>query len=89
MGNYNKSILDALNGFQLRFHSLPPTRNKCNNPSFSANEKKSINLEVHKFLEKGIIQETLPCKNQFVTHIFTRPKKDRTHRVILNLKSLN
>jgi hypothetical protein len=27
----DKSILDALNGFQLRFHSLPPTRNKCNN----------------------------------------------------------
>jgi hypothetical protein len=51
--------------------------------------KKSINLEVHKFLQKGIIQETLPCKNQFVTHIFTRPKIDGTHRVILNLKLLN
>ena len=46
-------------------------------------------MEVHKFLQKGIIQETLPCKNQFVTRIFARPKKDGTHRVTLNLKSLN
>ena len=52
-------------------------------------KKTSITLEVKTFLKKGIIQKAIPCKNQFVTHIFTRPKKDGTHRVILNLKSLN
>lgn len=71
----DKSILDVLNGYQLRFHTLPPTRNKCNNPSFSENEKKSIHLEVHKFLDKGVIQETFPCKNQFVHTFLQDPRK--------------
>lgn len=43
----DKAVLDALNGYQLRFHTLPPERNNCNNPNFSANEKTAISLEIH------------------------------------------
>lgn len=85
----DKAVLDALNGYQLRFHTLPPERNNCNNPNFSENEKTAISLEIDTFLSKGIVEETSPCKHQFVTHIFIRPKKDGTHRVILNMKSVN
>jgi hypothetical protein len=83
----DKSILDAL----INYDFIPYHQHAINVIILHSVQmrKKSINLEVHKFLQKGTIQETLPCKNQFVTHIFTRPKKDGTHRVILNLKSLN
>ena len=40
-------------------------------------------------MSKEIIEETPSSKHEYVIHIFTRPKKDGTHRVILNLKSLN
>ena len=48
----DKAVLDALNGYQLRFHTLPPERNNCNNPNFSANEKIAISLEIDTFLSK-------------------------------------
>jgi hypothetical protein len=85
----DKSIFDAINGYQLNFHTLPPTKNNCNNPAFNEHEKTSIALEVQNILKKGIIETAMPCNYQFVTHIFTKPKKDGTHRVISNLKSLN
>ena len=80
----DKTVLETLCGYELSFHTVPPTRNKCNNPSFNEQEIESINLEVQKLLSKGIIEETSTSKYQFVTHIFTQPKKDGTHRVILN-----
>ena len=85
----DKTVLDALKGYRLTFHTLPPVRNYSNNPTFSDEEKKSIDLEVTKFLRKGIIEKTFASNSQFVTHIFTRFKKDGSQRVILNLKSLN
>lgn len=85
----DKSIIDTIQGYRLSFEFSPPTRNKCNNPSFSAQEIKSINNEIETLLKKRIIEETAPSPFQYVTHIFTRPKKDGSHRVILNLKSLN
>ena len=84
----DKTVLETLCGYELSFHTVPPTRNKCNNPSFNEQEIESINLEIQNVLSKGIIEETSTSKYQFVTHIFTRPKKDGTRRVILNLKSL-
>ena len=46
--------------------------------------------EIAKLLKKGAIE---PCSDsdpeQFINHIFTRPKPDGSHRVILNLKNFN
>lgn len=71
----DKSILDAINGYQLNVHTLPPTRNNCNNPAFNEHEQTSITLEVQNVLEKGIIETARPFNYQFVTHIFTRRQK--------------
>ncbi|KAK6181898.1 hypothetical protein SNE40_009676 [Patella caerulea] len=39
----------------------------------------------------GIIKEVSPCEGQFLSPIFTRPKRDNPteYRMILNLKKLN
>ena len=52
-------------------------------------EKVAIDKEITKLLDKGIIEECLPCIGQFVSPIFARPKKDGTFRLILNLKEFN
>jgi hypothetical protein len=60
----DKSILDAINGYQL---NLPPTRNNCNNPAFNEHEKTTIALEVQLFvLEKDIIETAMPCNYQLL-----------------------
>ena len=52
---HDKSILDAINGYQLNFHTLPPTRNDCNNPAFNEHEKTTIALEVQFFFQRKIL----------------------------------
>ena len=76
----DKSILDAINGYQLNFHTLPPTRNNCNNPACNEHEKNSIALEVQFFLEKGIIETAMPCKYQLL-HTFLQDRKKTEHTV--------
>ena len=50
---------------------------------------KIIDLEVKKLLDKGVILQAEPERRQFVSSVFTRPKKDGSKRMILNLKKLN
>ena len=40
-------------------------------------------------LKKGIIEKVTHESNEILSNIFTRPKKDGTHRAILNLKDFN
>ncbi len=56
--------------------------------AFTSAETKIIELEIAKMLDKGIIEKVAHEPNEIVSNIFTRPKKDCTHRVILNLKEL-
>ena len=46
-----------------------------------------IQEEVGKLIQKGAIAPVNPI--QFVSHIFVVPKKDGTHRPVINLKALN
>ena len=48
-----------------------------------------INTEVNKLLHKGVIVKTNHSEGEFISDIFCRPKKDGSHRLILNLKRLN
>ena len=56
---------------------------------FSEIEQTIINNEVEKFLFKGIIRLSSHEGGQVISLIFTRPKKDGSHRVIFDLKKLN
>ena len=52
-------------------------------------QTESVDLEIIQLLRKGVIQ---PCQleaGEFISPIFTRPKKDGSFRMILNLKSFN
>ena len=57
--------------------------------SFTEIEQTIIDNEVEKFLLKGIIRLSSHEDGQVISPIFTRPKKDGSHRVIFNLKKLN
>lgn len=56
---------------------------------FDAVEKCTVNNEIHKLMDKGVIEVCQPCENQYVSNIFLRSKKDGSYRTILNLSRLN
>ena len=49
----------------------------------------SLDLQIGKFLEKGIIVESADESDEFISNVFLREKKDGSYRMILNLKNLN
>ena len=52
-------------------------------------DTESVDLEIAQLLKKGVIQTCTHEVGEFISPIFTRPKKDGSHRMILNLKSFN
>ena len=56
---------------------------------FTSAETEIIGFEIAKMLDKGIIETVAHEPNEILSNIFTRPKKDGTHRVILNLRKFN
>ena len=55
----------------------------------SAKECEVIDLEIKKLLSKQVISPCEHCQGEVISPVFTRPKKDGSHRMILNLKRLN
>ena len=51
-------------------------------------EFQNITTEINKLLRKGVIVETNHTEGEFIS-IFWRPKKDRSHGLILNFKKIN
>ena len=85
-------ILDAISHCHIDFETEPyhnttsMMRRQCN---FAHAEQVIIDVEIDKLLKKGIITPSKPESAQFISPIFTTPKKDGLHRVIFNLKTLN
>ena len=82
-------ILDIVkNGLKLDFIGNIPS---CPPYEYGRNENESmiINEEIAKLLKKGVIAHTDIKPNDFFSSVFTRPKKDGSKRMILNLKNLN
>ena len=84
-------ILDAIQHHHIEFegHCRPVQTTKPRQIIFSSGDKEIINLEIAKLLNKGVIEQSTPCHGDFISTIFVRPKKDGSHRLILNLKLLN
>jgi hypothetical protein len=57
--------------------------------AFSEAEQEVIDSEINDLLGKGAISECEHTAGEFVSNIFTRPKRSGGVRVILNLKELN
>ena len=56
---------------------------------FLKKERQIYDIQIQKFLHKGIISRSIFQEEQIISPIFLRLKPDGSHRVIFNLKSLN
>lgn len=66
-----------------------PVQHRLPKQTFSEHEYPTVCQEVHKLFEKGVITKVSPMPGQILSGIFLRPKKDGSHRLILNLKRFN
>ena len=85
--HYVLSIIRS--GLNLEFCETPVCKFNYKSQMFSSRDKEIINSEVDKFLKKKFVVLCEKTTNDFVSPIFTRPKKDETFRMILSLKSFN
>jgi hypothetical protein len=86
----DKTILDTVKGCHIEItdeFSLHQV-----NPSyplrFNEKEAEIVSTEVDKMLTKNVI-EKCNCSDEIISNIFIRQKKDKSDRVILNLKNFN
>ena len=73
----------------IEFDTKPSQIVTPNAKRFSSLECEVIDSEIEKLLGKSVIKPSEHEIGEFISSIFVRPKKDATHRMILNLKSLN
>ena len=86
------AILDAVKHYHIEFnagHSVQTSLTRPKKRTYSISDKEIIYAEVHKLLKKEVIEHTTTEAGEFLSTVFVRPKKDGTHRMILNLKHLN
>ena len=80
-------ILDMVNGYTIELIDGPPPHNNQSKYDFSRSIKKLLHeLELSKLITKSVIVPSCHEKGEVISPIFVCPKKDDTHRMILNLK---
>ena len=57
--------------------------------TFNDAESTIIDQEIKELQDLGVLVECKREPGEFLSNIFIRPKKDGSHRMILNLKNLN
>ena len=82
-------VLQNIAGAKIPFVREPQMDKIPSNPKFSSLQQEAIDLEIDKFLKKGVIKECEHENGEFISPIFVTPKKDGGYRLILNLKDLN
>ena len=84
------SILQIVTGVKLEFkNSVAPVQHSGRPSVFNSQQHSIVNAEIAKLLAKGVIVPAAQETEEFISTIFLRPKKDGTHRTILNLKACN
>ena len=82
-------ILETVSGQRIEFDQQPIQLKLPVQPNYSCQQGQFIDSEIQNLLKKGVIVESTPELNEYISPIFLRPKKDGSHRLILNLKCLN
>ena len=86
----DKTILMAICGYELEFKSIPPLQTVIPRPyKLQEQEKEAVTIEIQRLCEKGVLEKAFFEKGQFISNIFTRPKKNGGFRMILDLSQLN
>ena len=75
------SVIDFSSGFE-QINPPPPL-------VFKQDEVEHMNHVIHKLRNNGVIKQVTHRDDQYLSNVFLRPKKDGSHRLILNLKHLN
>ena len=78
-------ILGYVQGVKLDFVEFPVQVRIPKEIYCSEIEKQKIDIEVQKFLGKGIIFKTSHSNGEFISQIFPRDKKSGGVRIVLNL----
>ena len=85
----DKYILDIVtNGLRLDFKEFPENRQYQFRP-LKNDELNVVKAEVDKLLSKQVICESRRERNDYLSNVFTRNKKDGGKHMILNLKQFN
>ena len=69
----------------IEFETDVPLQTNMQFQKLNKREKLIIELEIDKLLEKKVIEEVSFTPGQFISPIFTHPKKDGKYGMILNL----
>ena len=85
----DQDILDIVSGYQRDFSEIPHQQKPPTPFNLSEEEERLVDLEVEKRLRKGAIEEVKPCGNQFLSNIFTIPKKGGERRPVVDMRDLN
>ena len=85
----DRIILSYVKGCKIEFEIFPNQARAPKPLPFSVSEQTIIHRELQTLLQKGVIEKCFHEDLEYISTIFTRPKKNGTHRVILNLKELN
>ena len=82
-------ILECVAGCRIEFVTQPVQLGFSKGIKFSGRESDIVDSEIYKLITKGVICISQHEEGEFISPIFTRPKKSGSHRVILNLEKLN
>ena len=83
----DQEVLQTVQGMKLEFEESP-LQGECSGFDFTKNQP-TIQDEVNKLLEKGVVVECEHGPVEYISPIFLREKTDETQKLILNLKNLN
>ena len=83
----DQEVLQTVQGMKLEFEESP-LQGECSGFEITKNQP-TIQDEVNKLLEKGVVVECEHKTVEYISPIFLMEKTDGTQRLILNLKHLN
>ena len=82
-------VIESIQGVQVDLEEKPFQGTAPNEFQMSKENANNLTVVVAEHLSKGIIEKCTPCKGQFLSNIFLRPKPNGKHRLILDLSDLN
>lgn len=85
----DKSIINIVSGYKLKFNSQPVQLQLPNPPTLRDNEINAVNEAIIKLLKIGAISVAETCEGQFISNVFVVPKSTGGYRLVINLKKLN
>lgn len=85
----DKIILSAIKGYKLPFHSLPVQTKEPVNLKMSLSDICKVDESIKPMLMNGALIKVKDEAGQFISKVFTVPKPNGRHRLVINLKKLN